>query len=307
MRPVLVVLHDSQWSGSHGPVGAISIKMKTNVQLLVPVIALIWASCQQDPRESEAYQQLAQDQGRTEQMVHAKDSALNAVFATMNRISENLRTIRQKQDVLSESGDGAENAMDAEQRILDDIGSIDRLLEENKQLIARLKADSKAAKGRLAELERTVTDLEQLMRDKDLEIGSLKEQLASTNSSLASLIEMYRDKEQLADLQRNELNTAWYSVGTARELRDNGVLTKSGGVVGIGGSNKLKTQGLNQEYFKQVDIVQTLTIPVNAKKAKLATSHPEGSYLFEGQVASLVITDPDRFWSMSKYLVVVVD
>jgi hypothetical protein len=135
----------------------------------------------------------------------------------------------------------------------------------------------------------------------------VKEQLASTNSSLATLIEMYRDKSQLADMQRNELNTAWYAVGTSKELRNNGVLTKEGGVIGLGGVNKLNTSDLAKGYFTRIDITSTTSIPVAAKKAKLATTHPEGSYRFENGATKLVITDPAAFWSISKYLVVEVE
>jgi hypothetical protein len=188
-----------------------------------------------------------------------------------------------------------------------DIAVIDSLLDANKALLAKLRKTAKTNEGRIAELMKTVEELERSVGEKDTEIGSLKEQLSSTSTSLAQMIDMYRDKEQLANLQRSELNTAWYCVGTAKELRANNVLTKEGGVAGIGATNKLNSTTLNQEYFKQVDITQQLEIPINAKKVKLATSHPAGTYRFEGEVDKLVITDPGRFWSMSKYLVVVVD
>ena len=43
-----------------------------------------------------------------------------------------------------------------------------------------------------------------------------------------------------------------------------------------------------------------------AKKAKLATNHPAGSYRLEG-ADKLVITDPNAFWSLSKYLVIIAE
>jgi len=270
--------------------------------------ALLITACEQDPTRSEQYKQLEQDQSRTEDMVHMKDSTINDLFGTFNRISENLRTIREKQGQLGNSTTtGPEMGKDMEQHIMDDIHMIDSLLEQNRALIAKLRKDAKKNGGRIAELTRTVEELERTVAEKDTEIGSLKDQLSSTNASLAELIGMYRDKEQLAALQRDELNTAWYAVGSAKELRENGVLTKEGGVAGIGATNKLNAAGLNKEYFKQVDITRTMEIPINAKKAKLATSHPASSYRFDGQVDKLVITDAAQFWSMSKYLVVVVD
>jgi hypothetical protein len=85
------------------------------------------------------------------------------------------------------------------------------------------------------------------------------------------------------------------------------VLTKEGGFVGIGRVDKLNTSGLATKYFTQVDVTSTNTVTVAARKAKLATSHPEGSYRFEGGAEKLVILDANAFWSISKYLVVVVE
>lgn len=270
--------------------------------------ALLLQACNpEDPKTTEPYRQLEEDQRRTEAIVATKDSTINSLFGTFNRISENLRTIRSKQGGLVAPTAGAETNEDLEQRIMGDIEEIDVLLAENKGLIAKLRKQAKASSANIAELERTVADLEKTIDDKDTEIAGLKEQLASTNSSLATLIDMYRDKSQVADMQRNEMNSAYYAVGTAKELKEKGVLTKEGGVAGIGGVNKLNTADLPKDYFSAIDITSTPEIALGGKKAELSTTHPEGSYRIEGGGAKLVITDPDKFWSISKYLVVVVD
>lgn len=279
--------------------------MTTRCTLLLMSIAL-FSACSQDPKASPEFQQLNEDNALSLARIAEKDSMVNDLFGTMNRISENLRTIRTKQGQLGSPDAGAEGG-NMEERIMSDIESIDALLAENRALIERLRSQSKNSANKLAELERTVTNLEQTIAEKDQEISMLKDQLSSTNSSLATLIEMYRDKSQLADMQRGELNEAWYAVGTAKELRENGVLTKEGGVIGIGSVNKLNTTELSTEYFTRIDITSVSSIPVAAKKAKLATNHPEGSYRFENGATKLVIVDPNAFWSISKYLVVVVD
>lgn len=279
--------------------------MKTTA--ITAFAALLLNACTQDPQTTEPYRQLEEDQRRAQEAVAAKDSTINELFGTFNRISENLRTIRAKQGELVAPGEHAESEMDLEQRIMADIQQIDALLAENKELVAKLRRQAKGTAGNLAELERTVTDMERSITDKDTEIGVLKEQLASTNSSLATLIEMYRDKSQLADMQRNELNSAYYVIGSSKELKEKGILTKEGGVAGLGGVNKLNTASLTKDHFASMDITNTTEIHVGGKKAKLATSHPEGSYRFEDGATKLLITDVDKFWSISKYLVVEVE
>jgi hypothetical protein len=274
------------------------------IQLIALFMAAGIVACQSDPKQSPEYVQLSEDADRARTQVAERDSTLNTLFGTMNRINENLRTIRSKQGQLLQPDAGAEGP-DMEQRMMDHLSNIDGLLSENKELVARLRKQAKASAASVAELEKTIAGLELGIQEKDTEIAGLKEQLASTNSSLATLIEMYRDKSQLSDMQRMDLNTAHYAIGTVKELRANGVLEKEGGVIGIGAVNKLNTENLPKDYFTRIDITRTLEIPLAAKKAKLATTHPAGSYRIDGE--KLVITDPNQFWSVSKYLVVVVE
>jgi hypothetical protein len=280
--------------------------MKRILITLLTATTILW-SCKEDPTQSEQYKQLEESNQDLSEESGMKDSTINNMFGAFNRISENLRTIREKQGLLTKGGTGVETGADMETRMMEDLRAIDSLLAENKKMLARMRKDAKAQGGKIAELQKTIDELELTLSERDAEIGTLKEQLASTNASLASMIQMYQDKEQLAGMQRNELNTAWYCVGTKKELTANGVLTKEGGFIGIGSVNRLNTQAMNKDYFKQIDVTQVLEIPINAKKAKVVTSHPAASFKLEGEVDKLVIADAAQFWSVSKYLVVVVD
>lgn len=283
--------------------------MKTLLKACIGV-ALLLSACQEDPTQSEPYKQLEETNKAVVEQNTVKDSTINEMFGAFNRISENLRTIREKQGLISAGRKGVEQGGTMEQDIMADLQAIDSLLGVNRQLIARMKKNSAAKDTKLSELAKAIEGLEQSVREKDAEIGSIKEQLASTNASLASMIQMYQDKEQQSQMQQEELNSAWYCVGTAKELRDNKILTKEGGVIGIGRVSKLRTADLNTAYFKEVDITQTLSIPLNARKAKLITSHPAASFELVGtkdHVDDLKIKDAAAFWSLSKYLVVVVE
>lgn len=279
---------------------------RLSTALILSALVLATA-CKDDPTQSDQYKGLATEKATVDAALAERDSSLNVLFGSFNRISENLRTIREKQGLIGDVKVEGEPSQDMEQRIVSDLQQIDELLSENKMLIAKLRKEAKANAGAIAALQRTVEELERTVAEKDAEIGGLKEQLASANSSLATLMEMYRDKEQQASMQRNELNTAHYVIGTAKELKEKGIVTKEGGLAGIGATKKLNADALGDGHFKQIDITQTLELPIAAKKARLLTTHPQGSYRFEGEVDKLVITDPQAFWSASKYLVVMAD
>ena len=107
--------------------------------------------------------------------------------------------------------------------------------------------------------------------------------------------------------QKEKLNTAFYAIGTFKELKKAQILTRKGSFIGMGGATAL-IEDFNQDQFIEVDITEVKDILIDSKKAEFATSHIEGTYEFEivdGVVTKLVILDPDLFWSVSKFLVIV--
>ena len=103
-----------------------------------------------------------------------------------------------------------------------------------------------------------------------------------------------------ARAQDKALNTAWYVFGTKKELTAQNIV-KRGDLV--------KGTDFNKDYFTQIDLRVTKVIRLYSKSAKLLTNHPAGSYSLDkdaqGQY-TLRVLDPQKFWSVSKYLVIVV-
>ncbi|MBL7965234.1 MAG: hypothetical protein JNM31_15470 [Flavobacteriales bacterium] len=264
-------------------------------------------ACTPEPQESDAYLQLKEDYDRLQAADTQQDSAVNALFSAMGRIGDNLRSIQAGQGRLTVTGPDAEQGVPLEERILNDIRDIDAKLRENQELIERMKKQAKGSSARINELDKAVAAWEQLVREKDGEIEQLKEQLTSSNKALAAMMDLYRDRVQQVGSLQEELNTAWYAIGTEKELRANGVLTKEGGVAGIGARTKLNAESLAKDYFRSIDVEQTPALDLAGRKPRLITPHPSSSYRFEPEGAQLVITDKDAFWSLSRYLVVVVE
>ena len=112
--------------------------------------------------------------------------------------------------------------------------------------------------------------------------------------------------EAFIEQQTNEMNAAWYVVGTSKELEERGVVTRTGGVIGIGKTAHMSGDVTANE-FKQVDVRQVTRVPLGVKKAHLVSEHPKDSYQIveEGdELAYLEIKDPAAFWRMSRYMVV---
>jgi DNA repair exonuclease SbcCD ATPase subunit len=224
----------------------------------------------------------------------------------------------QKEQIIAKNAElGDEMQTDTRERIQNDINTINELMARNKQSINYLNKQLKGANFKIHEFEDRLKKAQDLLEMRNTEVDGLKERLAQLDFSIESLNATVDTltfaKEQLEqEVQKHvsELNTAWYAYGTKKELLDNNVTEKDGGFLGMGRSFKLRTD-FNESYFTQIDITETTSIPMFAKKAEFLTNHPKDSYnLVEnenGIIERIEILDTHAFWSTSKYLLIQVD
>jgi septal ring factor EnvC (AmiA/AmiB activator) len=249
-----------------------------------------------------------------------------------NEIQSNLDSIKLKENIISQNTKGGtEVQTSAREQITGDINAIYVMLQKNRELVASLKAQLKKSQSglaganiKIAELEKMIDNLNKNIEAKDAEIAELKDQLGKLNikvadlgnqvtnltSNVEDLSEQNKAKQADIEAKTAELNTAYYVIGTTKELKDKKIIDKSGGFIGLGRS-KTVTKDFDQTYFTKIDITTFTGVPIMKKKAVLLSTHPSGSYKLESadnkSVDKLIILDYAKFWSASKYLVIVAD
>lgn len=238
----------------------------------------------------------------------AKDSAINSFMDAFNTIQDNLNTIKEKEKMISNETKGGD-VKNKQEQIVSDIQEIYDLMNQNKQKLTNLSSKFKKANLKIAELEKAIENLNMQIAQKDAEIAELKDKLEKMNLELADLNTQYEVAMEESDQKTAKLNTAYYAFGTRKELTKQGVLTKEGGFIGLGKTAQLG-KDFNKNYFTKVDIRETSSIPLAAKRAKVVTNHPSSSYRIDGtkdKVEKLTILNAEEFWASSKYLVIVVE
>jgi DNA repair exonuclease SbcCD ATPase subunit len=241
--------------------------------------------------------------------IHDQDSSIQSFIRGFNEIQANLDEIKEKEKIISTNTKDSETRKSKEEQIVADIQAMYDIMNKNKQRLASMKSQLKQSNKKNDELEKFITRLTADIEQKDAQINDLKGQLEKLNVELATLNTTYEEANQASSVKTEKLNTAYYAFGTSKELIKNNVLTKEGGFIGMGKTAKMK-EDFNKGYFTKVDITNLNEIALSAKKAKLVTTHPAGSYKIEGaegKAEKLVITNADDFWSASKYLVIVVE
>lgn len=286
--------------------------MNSHLSLLfLGIIFLSLSACNMTADSSAENEELAKVKAEKEQLeaeASNRDQMITEYIEAVNQIEANLEEIKKREGLITLDYKDVELQKTREEQIAEDINAIGRLMEENRKKVAGLQAVLKASNNRIQGLEEMVARLTGVLAEKDLEIHELREELLASNQALEDLFSAYNASLDVITEQIDALNTAWFAFGSAKELKTNGVITKEGGFIGIGGAQKLKDD-FNQEYFKQIDITKVTTLDLYGKKAKLITTHPSDSYKLtgEGKAVQLVIQLPEKFWSASKYLVVQVD
>ncbi len=250
----------------------------------------------------------------------SKDSLENALVQTMNEINQNLDMIRDKQGIVSNSTPGED--ISKKEEILKNISMINALIEDNKKKIEELTRQSRRLGKEKSALTKLAAQTKLRIQKQEEEIASLKERLAAEEYKVADL-EKRMDEVQMsneiltsekvlltesnAQMDR-DLNKAYFIYGTYKELKAKSIVEKKGGFLGVGKKQALASAFTkNRSSFTELDVREAKKIPIQGKKPKLVTHHPEGSYSWivgENGYSTLSITKPEDFWSTSKFLVI---
>ena len=260
-----------------------------------------------DESENSIKDSIENVSGNLNGKLNEKDAAIQELVSSFNEIQENLNTIKEKEKIISKvTSDG--DVKSKEDQIKEDIQSIYDLMAKNKDRIGSLSKKLKNSKLKIEGLEKMIENMQATLNLKDSEIEELKTKIEGLNVELSNLTTNYKAVENESNQKTEIINTAFYAIGTSKELKEKNVITKEGGIIGLGKTTKLSSD-FNKEYFTKINIEKTTSINLGAKKIKMLTTHPSNSYKLVGEkpIEKLEITNTKEFWSASKYLVIILD
>jgi chromosome segregation ATPase len=247
----------------------------------------------------------------------AKDANLVEFVDAFNSIQSNLDSIKQKEKIINTATKaGFEVKGDRKEQIQSDINYIYSLLQKNRLLVADLASKLKKSNKHVAELEKMIENLNKLIAEKDGQIASLRDELgkmniqvkdlntqvSTLNTNVSSLSTENKEKQNVIEQKTAELNTAWFIIGTNKELMEKGIIKKEGFL----GTAKDINENIDKSMLTKVDITTVSSIPIMKKKATVISAHPANSYKIEGTKTAdnLIILNQAEFWSLSKVLVI---
>ncbi len=243
---------------------------------------------------------------------------LNEMLSTLNDIEADIQSIRDAENYITiQQQSGGELSQTRREKIKQNMQLISETLKKNRAQISELEEKMKKSgiqsdalrktvqrlSSELDEKTKMIVALQEDLAKKDVRIQELDEMVSSLNEDVENLSTTAAAQSEKINEQDKALHTAYYCFGTTKELKDQKIL--SGG--GLFSKSKVLQDGFNKDYFISIDIREVKEIPLFAKKAKLRSNHPDGSYEFvedeDGNLA-LIIKNENTFWSLGKYLVI---
>ena len=274
---------------------------------ILAVCALAIAGCKNEaPKQDLAAVQMRDS---LNQIIAQKDNEINDMISTFSDIEEGFREITDAQNrvTLAQQGEGSNSA----KRIKENMQFIQQTMRQNKELINKLKQQLRESSFKGDQLKKLIENMQKQMEEKEAQMQALREELdkkdihiaeldetvANLTTNVNQLTEETTQKSQTISAQDKDLHTAWFVFGTKKELKEQRILD----------DGEVLRSNFNKDYFTKIDYRIDKEIKFYSKSAKMLTAHPSSSYTLQRDANKqyvLRITNPDLFWSTSKYLVV---
>lgn len=283
--------------------------MKKLLFLAIGLTLITFMGCKEDRKVADVAGFSQNDS--LQKIIAQKDNEINDIMETFNQIEAGFKEINEaeKRVSLMKDGEGANRR----QQLVENVQFISATMKENRTLIEKLrrqlressvKSDNlkKTIENLVAELEEKDNQLQQLRAEldaKNIHIAELDQTISGLNDNVTNLQTESSQKSATIQAQDKQLNTAWFVFGTKKELKEQRIID----------GDRVLESNFNKSYFTKIDIRVEKEIKLYSKYAKILTMHPSDSYTLEKDANKqyvLRITNPQIFWSTSKYLVILV-
>ena len=264
-------------------------------------------------KESKEYKEIQAQRDSLLMLSAGTQQEAAEMMAVISEVEANFAKIREAENYIStQSAQSGEMSQDTKDRVNENFKMISDILQRNKKQLDELNKKQSGSNKEISSLKNTINRLNNEMKESAVRLTELQNQLSLKDEQIAQLSQdvtslAYETQQQSTTIREQDktLHTAYYVFGTGNELKDQKIL--SGGFLQ---QTRVMKDTFNKDYFLQIDIRDVTEIPLYAPKGKLWSTHPEGTYEFvKGSDGNLVfrITDTQRFWSLTKYLIIEVN
>lgn len=240
------------------------------------------------------------------------------LLAIVKEITVSMDQIKHLERIMAVAGSQSLEKPDQRAQLLSDMAAVKEALKQRRNRLVELENRLQESSLYTDDLKSTIEALRNQIDGQSLEIEGFREQLLKANEHINTLnkevdslnttvenVNNSLDEAQATSARlENELNTCYYVVATKSQLKEHHIIE-----TGFLRKSKLLKGDFDNGFFTTGDKRKMDTLDLRSNKVKIFTNHPEDSYIIEevDKNKILTITNHEKFWSLSNYLVVQIE
>lgn len=236
-----------------------------------------------------------------------QQNSLQEMTTFVTTMSDGMNAIAQQENMIFNNGGNEGTSLDKEQ-LKSHLETLANTLTEQRSKIKALTDSLKTRGADLSKMQGLIDNLTRQLEEKDKVIAQLRQDVEQKNFSIADLQKklnvamagsaQYEQRAAKAEKELATITSAYVLMGTKEALLDGGYIDKR---------KHVQTETMPKGDFTKVNIYQFTELDIPTRSPKLLTDHPRKSYSIEKidkENRKLVITNPQLFWSSSRYLII---
>jgi predicted nucleic acid-binding Zn-ribbon protein len=289
--------------------------MKKFISIMAVGMAILSSCSNSEKANTEQEQEEAIQQATREELATAV-SDRDQLLSLMNEIQEGLNDIKNLENIVTVN---TSETPDRREQIKNDIAAIQQALADRQTRLDQLEKKLSSSNLYSANLKKTIESLRSQIETQSAEIDRLNGELANAHKHIAELgnkvdslnttvsnVSSERDAaKQHSEELSNEMNICYYAFGSNKELKDHKILES-----GFLKKTKIMKSDFDQDFFTKADKRNFTVLQLHSNKAEVLTNQPADSYTITDDANGkkvLKITNPEKFWSLTNYLVIKVN
>ncbi len=282
--------------------------------IITTVFAVLLSSCGNKKQEKGQQSLLEASKQELAAALEERDQLLCIV----KEISVSMDQIKNFENIMAISGTQSLEKPDQRARLLSDMAVVKESLKHRRERLVELESKLQESALYTDDMKGTIKALRNQIDRQTEEIENLRCQLFSANEHINTLnnevdslnttvaiVNDNLDAAQAASARlENELNTCYFVVASKSQLKEHHIIE-----TGFLRKSKLLEGDFDKEFFSIGDKRDLSTLNLQSNKVKIYTNHPGDSYEI-GNVDKnkvLTITNPEKFWSLTNYLVIQIE
>jgi uncharacterized coiled-coil protein SlyX len=251
--------------------------------------------------------QLQQTIDSLRQVNQQQQNSLQEMTTFVSTLSDGMNAIAYQENMIFSNSGNEGTSLDKEQ-LKSHLETLANTLTEQRSKIKALSDSLKARGADMTKMQGLIDNLTRQLEEKDKVIAQLRQDVEQKNFSIADLQKklnvamagsaQFEQRAAKAEKELATITTAYVLMGTKDALLDGGYIDKR---------KRVQTESMPKGDFTKVNIYQFTELDIPSRSPKLLTDHPRKSYSIEKvdkENRKLVISNPQLFWSSSRYLII---